>query len=164
MASLSYPSTLPSPNQPKYSLQPVDPVVRTNMDSGSPRQRRRFTVYPTQIQVEWLYTEAEMATFEAWFDLTVNSGESWFNIDLINGLSITTYEARFVGQGKNPWRADMQPGNAYLVSTVLEVRSRPIIDATYLEVVTAYSPDDVTYASPVLHTMVNVTLSSANYW
>ncbi len=163
MAAISYPSTLPRPNQPKYSLQPIDPVVRTNMDTGSPRNRRRFTAYPTQIQVEWLFSEAEMATFEAWFDWIINSGESWFNIDLINGLNVTTYEARFVGQGKNPWKGDMQPGNAYLVSTILEVRSRPIIDATYLEVVTAYAPDDVTYASPVLHSFLN-TLSSINYW
>ena len=164
MASISYPPTLPAPNQPKYELQPIDPVVRTNMEMGSPRNRRRFTSYPTQIPVEWLFTEAEMATFEAWFDQTVNAGESWFNIDLINGLGVTAYEARFVGTGKNPWKAPMQPGNNYLVSSMLEVRARPTLDASHLEVVMTYNPNDITYGSPVLHTFVNATLPSANYW
>lgn len=164
MAAVDYPATLPAPNQTKYSLQPVDPVIRTQMDSGSPRNRRRFTTYPTRIPVEWLFTEAQMAVFESWFDNTVNSGESWFNVNLINGLSVSAYEARFFTAQHYPWKADMQPGNSYVVSGILEVRSRPVMDATYLEAATAYDPNDITYGSPVLHTFVNTTLPSANYW
>ncbi len=163
MAAVDYPATLPAPNQAKYALQPVDPVIRTQMDSGSPRNRRRFTTYPTRIPVEWLFTEAEMATFESWFDNTVNSGESWFNVNLINGLSVSSYEARFYGSNGNPWKASMQPGNSYVVSAILEVKSRPILDATYLAVLTAYDPNDIVYAAPVFDTLLNTTIVG-NYW
>lgn len=163
-ASVDFPKTLPGPTQPSYKLQPVDPVARTNMDAGSTRSRRRFTTYPTQIPVQWQFTEAEFATFEAWFDLTVNSGESWFNINLLNGMGSTSYEAKFIGSNNRPWEAALQSGNLYQVTGLLQVKSRPIVDQTYLDVATTYDPNDITYGSPVLHTFVNTTLPSANYW
>ena len=130
--TIYYPALLPPPNQSKYELQPTDPVIRTQMDSGSPRNRRRFTQYPTQIPVEWTFTTTEFRLFEAWFVQTINAGVSWFDVGIANGMGITSCSARFVGLGKNAYKAAMQPGLKWVVSSVLEVSVLPQMAATDL--------------------------------
>lgn len=132
MAAISFPSFLPGPEQKTLVIQPVDPVVRTQMDSGSPRSRRRFTSYPSNYPVTWIFTQTEMAVFEAWHNQAINDGASWFNIDLPNGLGISSYEAKFQGTGQNPWKAALQPGLIWKITATLEVRSRPTLSLAAL--------------------------------
>lgn len=58
-----------------YSEQPVDGVLRTQMDAGPDKTRRRFTAVPTNISftLPWM-TRAEYATFKTFFDVDLKGG------------------------------------------------------------------------------------------
>ena len=134
---LSWPSAvLPRPSFEGYSLEPVDSVLRTEMESGPARQRRRYSNAPTRIPVRWRFTASQMAVFEGWFNHKAEAGAAWFEIDLLGGDGLTSHEARFFGNGNAPYKAIPHPGGKgdaglyWMVTSTLEVRERPIMDKT----------------------------------
>ena len=118
----NYPDTLPLPEVEGYGIQPQAAFIRTDMDQGPARQRRRFTAAPTHYAVKWLLTEVQLATFESWYEGSVEAGASWFTVQLRNGQGLQTVEARFI----EPWKAAMLGGYHYEVTATLEVRNRPV--------------------------------------
>jgi len=118
----TWPATLPAPETDGYTIEPQQAFIRTDMDQGPARQRRRFTTAPTHHQVKWILTEAQLATLESWFDGSINGGASWFAISLRNGQGLQTVEARFIA----PFQAAKLPGLSYAVTATLEVRNRPV--------------------------------------
>ena len=118
-----WPTTLPAPRVPGYALNPVDPVVRTNMESGPARTRRRFTQAPTFIPVSFQFTESQFAIFEKFHAADLYDGAAWFdNIPLVNGQGVTNYTARFKGS----WKAQPRGNKYWLVTATLEVKTRPL--------------------------------------
>ena len=116
---MAWPSTLPAPSIAGYALNPVDPVIRTEMEAGAPRARRRTTARNDRINVSWKFTDAEMATFRAWFDGEGAGGSAWFYLTLAIGDTGTeSVETRFAGI----WQAGLLPGMNWQVSATLEVR------------------------------------------
>lgn len=117
-----FPATLPAPNVSGYRLQPVEPTVRTDMEVGAPRVRRRTRARNDQISLEWLFTSAEMATFRTWFDDDATGaagGAGWFNVSLDAGDgAMQTYEARFT----RVWDAAARENGRYLVTGTVEIR------------------------------------------
>lgn len=156
----NWPTSLPSPKVEGYGFNPEYATQRTAMESGTARARRRYSTVPSRVPVQWYMSGAQLGTFESWHKHTIAGGSAWFNIDLANGLGVQSMEARFVGQPKK----SALPGLYWNVSAELEVRSVPVMDSTYIEPATAYSPNDLAYSSGVLHTLINTTLPSANYW
>lgn len=67
----SWPSILPSPLVAGYALNPADQTLRTDMESGAARVRRRSRARLDMLDVSWKFTDAQMAIFREWFD---NSG------------------------------------------------------------------------------------------
>lgn len=122
MTNNFWPSDLPAPEVDGYQIQPQTPTIRTDMDQGPARQRRRFRSAPTLYQVKWVLTEPQLATFESWYHHVILQGASWFDVSLRNGQGMQTVEARFTA----PWQASMMGGPHYEVSATLEVRNRPI--------------------------------------
>lgn len=118
----SFPSSLPGPLLPGYSMEPVDPVARTDMEVGAPRSRRRTRARNDQVSCTWGFTDAQMAVFRAWFDddaTGISGGASWFSIVLDVGTgSAVSVEARFVGIFKATKPAALH----WDVSAKLEVR------------------------------------------
>ncbi|MEN9923916.1 MAG: hypothetical protein RL268_42 [Pseudomonadota bacterium] len=117
-----WPSFLPAPEVDGYSIQPQAAFVRTDMDQGPARQRRRFTTAPTLYPVKWILTEEQMELLEAWYDGAVDAGAAWFLVTLRNGRGLQQVEARFI----QPWQAGLLSGWHYEVSATLEVRNRPL--------------------------------------
>lgn len=117
----AYPLTLPAPLLDGYALSPVDPLVRTEMESGASRSRRRTKARNDRIDVSWCFTESQFAEFRTWFDddvSGVSGGSSWFDISLNIGLGWSTLEeARF----QTIWKAQ-KDGFSWKVSATLEVR------------------------------------------
>lgn len=116
----SWPSTLPAPKYGGYQLAPVDQTIRTDMEVGQARQRRRTTARNDKLTLAWTFTDAEMATFRAWFDDDIAGGNSWFGslpIAIGNGVE-TTHECRFTG----PWRGGLGGGMLWQISAEVEVR------------------------------------------
>lgn len=117
----TWPTTLPPPSVSGYGLQPVDPTVRTDMEFGATRARRRSHARADRVTVSWLFTDSEMQTFRQWFDDDAGAagGAAWFNIDLPTGNGgITTVEARFA----QVFEGELKKGLHWIVRATLEVR------------------------------------------
>lgn len=156
----TWPANLPAPLRRGYEINPDDPILRTQMDAGPDRVRRRFTAIPSRIPVRWSFTRAQFALFEAWHKHEALDGAAWFTVSLVNGLGSNTVEAQFAGSPKKVLMSAAQ----WEVSAELQVRELPIMTQEHLDAALAYDPDSIAYGSPVLHTLVNTTLPSANYW
>ena len=120
-----YPPQLPLPLRDSYSLKPVSPLMRTPLNSGRSRQRRKFTSVPTEPSVQWLFNDQQAAFFEAWFARTLEDGTRWFEMPLQTPEGFHNYQCRFTDiyselelVGVDHWRT----------SAVLEMLKRPLIN------------------------------------
>ena len=114
-----YPTNLPPPLVEGYEVAPVSPAVRTEMESGAARVRRRTSAKNDKISLSWVFSNAEFIQFRTWFDTTINGGASWFNITLNSGASSSAVEARF----SEIFKASSVSSNLHWkVSASLEIR------------------------------------------
>lgn len=120
----AWPSTLPTPKLP-VGYEPEDTVIRTEMEKGPPRARRRsLAVPPTRYDITWPdFSRLEMDVFEAWHHFTIADGATWFTMSMASGRGITTMECLFVG----PWKASLVGENAFRVTAPLLVRNRTVM-------------------------------------
>ena len=88
-----WPPQLPKPKVDGYGLAPQPGFARSDMGAGPARQRRRFTAAPTEITLELVMTDDQMAIFEAWYEHRVDSGAG----------SRCTSRFRFAGP-RSAWR------------------------------------------------------------
>lgn len=117
----TWPTSLPVALAAGYGYAPQQAFVRTDMDQGPARQRRRFTSAPTIYSVSWLMSEAQFGIFESWFRDEANDGAEWFEIQLRGGTGMQTVEARFM----TGWSVE-RVASMYKIEAQLEVRNRPI--------------------------------------
>ena len=118
----AWPVTLPAPQAPGYTLSPGDQTIRTDMEVGSPRVRRRTTARNDKLAVGWVLTDAQLDDLRDWFDDDVTGiagGSAWFTALLAVGTGTTqaSVEARFDG----PFKADRN-GPYWNVAATLETR------------------------------------------
>jgi len=78
MSDIIWPSTLPLPTVQGYGVQPGEAILRTEMEAGLARQRRRFTDVPTKVSVRWIMRRDQYAIFEGWYRWHAREGASWF--------------------------------------------------------------------------------------
>lgn len=121
MAIAEYPSGLPYPLREGYGLKHVSPLMRTEMQSGRARQRRRFTSVPTNVPVTWQCTNEQAQFFETWFQHTLLDGSEWFTCPLKTPMGLKHYEARFTGMYDGP---DLIGVSDWLFTAELEIRER----------------------------------------
>lgn len=94
MAAQTWPSGLPDyVLQDGYSEQPPDLRVRTQMDVGTPKMRRRATAAPTPIDCRIELTESELETLETFYDTTLVAGTLRF--DWVHPRTQDNAEIRF---------------------------------------------------------------------
>jgi hypothetical protein len=117
----TWPSTLPAPLRPGYGLAPVDQSLRTEMESGAARSRRRTYSRNDRVTVAWSLSDAQMDIFRTWFenDAEAAGGSAWFSISLrIGNTGATAQEARFVGA----YQMQQLGADRWSVTATLEVR------------------------------------------
>ena len=158
--SITWPVTLPLPTVENYAVQPGDAVVRTDMEAGLARQRRRFTDVPSIIGVRWLFTRNQFAVFEAWYKLYAKEGAEFFDIDLLGGIGITTHTARFTRQ----FDAKLFNGLFWEVTSQLEIRERPTLDDEALEILLENPPESLFTTINALHLLVHTSLPGPLVW
>ena len=115
----------PVPLVEGYALNPVDPVIRSEMESGPPRARRTSYARNDKINVSWLMTDATFAAFRVWFDSDegAGGGAAWFNMDLpVGEYGFRTVEARFA----SIWQAAPNGTLRWKVTATLELRYPPL--------------------------------------
>lgn len=79
MAAITWPSSLPGPLQDGYGEAPPDTTVRTKMDAGPDKIRRRYTAAPRPFSLRFHLTRDEVATLDAFYVTTSRSGSLRFN-------------------------------------------------------------------------------------
>jgi hypothetical protein len=118
----SWPSSLPSPLANGYAIKPVDQSIRTNMEVGAARVRRRSFARNDKVPVSWLFSDDQMAIFRAWFEngsTGAAGGACWFSTSLSIGTGgMVTATARFIG----PFSANRLDRFNWTVSGELEIR------------------------------------------
>jgi hypothetical protein len=117
----TYPTTLPAPLSDGYQLNPVEQVIRTDMESGYARTRRRTTARIDKFSISFVYTSTQMDAFRDWFESSsgADGGAAWFDVTLITGDgSSVTVEARFTGM----WQATYRDKGLWQVVATIEVR------------------------------------------
>jgi hypothetical protein len=130
------------------------------MEAGLARQRRRFTDVPSVISVRWLFTRNQFAVFEAWYKIYAKEGAEFFDIDLLGGIGITTHTARFTRQ----FDAKLFNGFFWEVTSQLEIRERPTLDAEAIAIFLENPPEALLATTTNLHTLVQSQLPGPLAW
>lgn len=120
--TLSWPPRLPLPTMQGYGIEDDLRVERSEMESGSPRERSTSTAITSAVQVQWIFTLTEYAIFEAW--LVHRARGQWFNMTYLAGFGLVACEAR-IQKGKAP--SKFQNGAKVTVTATLDVRDRPML-------------------------------------
>jgi hypothetical protein len=117
---ISYPSVLPAPTR-DYSLTINNSAIRTQMESGRYRQRRRFLDSENTISVKWLFTDAEFQLFESWTFHALDGATSWFECPvLVSGGGVTTHQVRIQS---GSLQAALNRDGGWTVTSVMDVEA-----------------------------------------
>lgn len=115
----TWPTTLPAPLVAGYGVEPVDQTVRTEMEVGTARVRRRTAAQIDHVQVSYNLSDAQMATFRTWFYADLAGGSDSFSVSLwVGKTGATAATAKFIGTPK--W--SMDGNHRWTVTGTLEVR------------------------------------------
>jgi len=151
---IAWPDTLPLPTVEGYGIQPGDAILRTEMEAGPARQRRRFTQVPSRVSVRWIMRRDQFALFEAWYRWQAKEGGAWFEIELLGGLGLLTQEARFTRQ----FQAQLLGGTLWEIRSELEIRERPALDEGLLNLLLSEDAQGIITVSNSLYVLVHQTL------
>ncbi|MBF0187071.1 MAG: hypothetical protein HQL50_04010 [Magnetococcales bacterium] len=161
MSSVFWPDTLPQPTVEGCGIQPGEAILRTEMEAGPARQRRRFSQVPSRITVRWLFSPYQFALFEAWYTHQAKEGGSWFTITLAGGLGMVAHEARFTRQFS---ARPVFRGARWEVTSELEIRERPTLDEQTLSILLSEDPDGLVAAFSGFHSLIHNTLPLTTPW
>lgn len=114
----TFPIGLPQPTSDGYGGQQDATFIRTEMESGSQRQRQRYTASNEQLTLSWIFTPSDMSTFRQFYNNSINKGADFFTISLDIGEGMVTYDARFT----QPYQYNRLSGYLWNVSANIEVR------------------------------------------
>ena len=102
MPEINYPAGLPFPLRQGYGMNHVSPLMRTDLETGRARQRRRYTSVPTIVDVSWLMDKAQAQAFESWFRYGLIDGTEWFNAKLRTPMGFEDNYCRFAEMYSGP--------------------------------------------------------------
>lgn len=121
MADIDYPTGLPLPLRSGYDINHVSPLMRSDLQSGRARQRRRYTSVPSMASVSWNMSQAQAQVFESWFRYELSDGAEWFNAELRTPLGLQSYECRFAEMYAGPQLVGV---DHWVFQAMLEIRER----------------------------------------
>ena len=114
--ALTWPTTLPAPNQNGYGETPPNNVISWKPDYGLAMLRRRSTAGVRPLSLQYTLTQAEIATLDTFYVTTTLGGTARFNFT--HPRTLSTVSARFL-DGKAPDYSSLS--HLGLVSVALEV-------------------------------------------
>lgn len=121
---MAWPSTLPMPLLDGYLTSPGAEAVRTDMESGEARVRRRSVAAPDSLKLAWILDAAQMQIFRAYWDVELAAGAAWCDMTIDVGDGVEQKSVRIIGQYQ---AARISPGH-WKVSCEAEVRKlRPSV-------------------------------------
>lgn len=115
----AFPATLPKPMIEGYSGTQDLAFIRTEMEAGSQRQRRRFTAANDQMAMSWLFTYTQMTAFRTFYNQDIGRGTDWFTMSIDVGDGMNTFDCRFT----QAYQYSRVQGELWRVSGNIEVRN-----------------------------------------
>ena len=99
-----WPKGLPIGQLTDYSIQPVDPLQRVQLESGYTRVRRRYSATPDNVTISWVFTTQQAEIFEHFFAITLADGVRWFKMPILRPQGRLPHVVQFTGiyQGPSP--------------------------------------------------------------
>lgn len=92
---IAFPEQFPLPTTALSADEQAN-AIRTRMDSGTVRQRRRFTTEMLAADVTWELTDEETALFIAFHRYKLNLGSDWFTMLLPLGGGVQVHTVRII--------------------------------------------------------------------
>lgn len=130
-----YPAELPLPLREGYAFKSESPIIRTQMQSGRARQRRKYKRVPTYPSVSWLMSSPQASLFMAWFDEALNSGADWFLCPLRTPLGLDKYQARFIDIYEGP---ELVGVSHWRFTATLELFTTPLFEPGWAGTLPSY--------------------------
>ena len=159
--TITWPQTLPLPTVEGYGIQPGEAILRTEMEAGPARQRRRFTQVPSRVSVRWVMRGDQFALFEAWYRWQAKEGGAWFEIELLGGLGLLAQEARFTRQ----FQAQLLGGSLWKITSELEIRERPVLTEEAVAVLLVYpNVGSLQSLTALLHDHLHIRMNTTSPW
>ena len=124
------------------------------MESGTARQRQRFTSVPTQVKIRWIMSGEQLGIFEAWYIYKAKQGAEWVSMSLSNGLGFTENQVRFVDQPRSSILSD----SVWEVTADLEVREFATLTEEQLDAILGLDTDRFFALQQRFHTFVHTSL------
>jgi hypothetical protein len=115
-----WPPRVPHPSQ-DLSGEESPSTIRTNMDAGVTRQRRRFTIGNAEITCSWELDSLQFAVFTSFYANKINSGADWFLMPLDLGGGIQEHTVRIQG---GQFSHSYQEWGGWLLTAKLDVEER----------------------------------------
>lgn len=155
----TWPVSFPAPNE-DFSAEAIAGALRTAMDSGAIRQRRRFSVDLTQISISWTLDNIQMAVFSSFHKNRLNLGTDWFIMPLDLGGGMVNHTVRFVG---GQYSQQYAPISFWTVSAKMDVLERHTFSSSLLAIYLEFGFTETEIESLLvqighLHDLVHVTL------
>lgn len=120
----TFPAQLPAHSATGYGYETQAAFVRTTMDTGAARQRRRFLTVPTRIPVTWLFTQKQLALFEAFVKYDLMDGAAWFQMNVSTSLGMRMLKVRIIESSKPTLAVAQQSWN---LAAVIETLNMPVM-------------------------------------
>lgn len=153
----SFPATLPAPRLDDYALDALAQTVRTEMEVGAPRVRRRTRARLDRARLSWVLTDEQMLVLRSWIESQSYGagGAAWNSMTLAVGDGgFRTCEVRIAGD----WRARLLSGTPlWLVEASAEIRGGELTEHQMRGAVLGYVRDNV-YPTLVLEFAQDKTL------
>jgi hypothetical protein len=107
---MDFPSTLPMPDLP-FNEEPEDPGMRTQMENGSTKGRRKFTKRRLRyVRLNWRNIPLTQTEYDALQTFLNSVGGSALNFNWIHPVTHVTYVMYVIDQGSFEWGVDGNPG------------------------------------------------------
>lgn len=119
-----WPAKLPKLLAEGYGYSPQDAFVRTDMDSGLARTRRRFLTVPSQVTVSWAMSASQLALYEAFVKYDLLGGGAWFQLDVITATGPKPLKVRFT---EVPKVAVVSTRQLWSVTGTIETLDMPVM-------------------------------------
>ena len=148
-----FPDLLPLPLVEDYSITPNEAIIRTQMESGTARQRRRFDSVPSKITVKWFMNASQFSLFEAWYKYHAKEGAELLVFSYLGGVGVLEEEARLTQQ----FTARLQNGILWAITSELEIRARPTLSEGALNILLSNDFEKLSQSVNRLHEYVHIT-------
>lgn len=119
---MTWPTDFPLPLIDGYVFTVESSVIRTDMDSGAARVRRRSTTAPCSVTVRYVFSEVQMTQFRALWETDFNFGANWVVLPIRTGRTVGV-EYKSCRSSDGTFKATPVSASQWNVEMQLEVRN-----------------------------------------